>query len=108
MARPKRKIIVSIATSADGYIARPDGNVDWLNQRTKPSADYGMKAFFRSIDTILWGRKTYDWWLKNGGGQSFGPKVRSFIFSRRPRKSVQPGFEFVSRTDSGFRKAAPR
>jgi dihydrofolate reductase len=53
----QRKIIVYIATSADGYIARPDGNVDWLN-RPRPPGDYGMGAFFKSIDTILWGRKT--------------------------------------------------
>ena len=28
-----RKIIVYIATSADGYIARPNGDVEWLNRR---------------------------------------------------------------------------
>jgi dihydrofolate reductase len=53
----QRKIIVYIATSADGYIARPDGSVDWLN-RPMPKDGYGMTAFARSIDTILWGRKT--------------------------------------------------
>lgn len=55
----ERKIIVYIATSADGYIARPDGSVDWLN-RPVPKGAYGMAAFAPSIDTILWGRKTYD------------------------------------------------
>ena len=55
----ERKIIVYIATSADGYIARRDGNVDWLN-RPRTAGDYGIGAFYRSIDTILWGRKTYD------------------------------------------------
>jgi dihydrofolate reductase len=104
VARPKRKIVVFIATSADGYIARPDGNVDWLNQRTKPSADYGMKAFFRSIDTILWGRKTYHRWLKTSGGPSFGPKVRNFVFSRKPPKSAAPSFEFVREPIPDFAK----
>ena len=53
--KSKRKIIVYIATSADGYIARPDGDVEWLNRR--PSAvDYGMREFYATIDTILWGR----------------------------------------------------
>jgi dihydrofolate reductase len=51
---PERKIIVSIAASADGFIARRDGGVDWLD-RPRPKGDYGMAAFFRSIDTILWG-----------------------------------------------------
>ena len=58
----RRKIIVYIATSADGYIARPDGDVEWLN-RLPRKVDYGMKAFYATIDTILWGRKTYDWGL---------------------------------------------
>ena len=57
-----RKIIVYIATSADGYIARPNGDVEWLNRRPRKS-DYGITAFYRSIDTVLWGRKTYDWLL---------------------------------------------
>lgn len=59
---PKRKIIVFIATSADGYIARPDGDVEWLNRRPR-TIDYGMREFYPTLDTILWGRKTYDWLL---------------------------------------------
>ena len=60
--KTNRKIIAYIATSADGYIARPDGDVEWLNRRPD-NVDYGMKAFYATIDTILWGRKTYDWLL---------------------------------------------
>jgi dihydrofolate reductase len=58
----RRKIIVYIATSADGYIARPDGDVEWLDRRPR-TLDYGMREFYRTIDTILWGRRTYDWLL---------------------------------------------
>src|SRR5882762_8208261 len=58
----RRRIVVYIATSADGYIARPDGDVEWLN-RLPRTVDYGMRAFYTTIDTILWGRKTYDWLL---------------------------------------------
>lgn len=54
----RRKIIVYIAISADGYIARPDGDVEWLS-RPQPKGNYGIATFFKSIDTILWGRKTY-------------------------------------------------
>ena len=57
-----RKSIAYLATSADGYIARPDGDAKGLNRR--PSTDdYGMGEFYSTIDTILWGRKTYDWHL---------------------------------------------
>ena len=55
----RRKVITYIATSADGYIARKDGSVDWLD-RPRVKGDYGIGKFYRSIDTILWGRKTYE------------------------------------------------
>src|SRR5207244_4241908 len=65
-----RKIIVYIATSADGFIARKDGAVDWLD-RPRPRGNYGMGEFWKSIDTILFGRKTYDFvvqFVKQGEG----------------------------------------
>jgi dihydrofolate reductase len=95
-----RKIIVYIATSADGYIARPDGDVEWLNRRPS-TVDYGISTFYKTIDTILWGRKTYDWLLafhrKNGTkGEMFDTKLANYVFSRKPRKRPPPGVEFVS------------
>ena len=90
----RRKIIVYIATSADGYIARPDGGIDWLDRPT-PKGSYGMNDFYRSIDTILWGRKTYDFGVSMGG--PFDAKVRNYVFSRRPPAANPPkGVEFVS------------
>ena len=71
----RRKIIVYIATSADGYIARSDGGIDWLD-RPRPKGNYGMGEFFSSIDTILWGRKTYDEALDRGGIGMSGPQLR--------------------------------
>jgi dihydrofolate reductase len=110
----QRKIIVYIATSADGYIARPDGDVEWLNRRPN-NIDYGMKAFYRTIDTILWGRKTYDWLLayhkKHGlKGEMFDTKVANFVFSRKPPKRPAEGVEFVTQPVKKFAKklrAAP-
>lgn len=94
MKKP-RKVVVYIATSADGYIARPDGDVSWLD-RPRPKGQYGMGAFLRSIDTILWGRKTYtkgiEMGMKAGG---FGAKVKNYVFSRQPQGSLLPGFELV-------------
>jgi dihydrofolate reductase len=90
----QRKIIVYIATSADGYSARPDGDVDWLD-RPMPKGSYGMNAFARSIDTVLWGRKTYDFAVKMGGLGPFG-KLKHYVFSRRPPSDPAPEVEFVS------------
>jgi dihydrofolate reductase len=94
MAKKRRKIIVYIATSADGYISRPDGDVDWLS-RPSPKGNYGMEAFFKSIDTILWGRKTYAKGIDMGMKSSFDPRVRNYVFSRRQETPLLAGFEFV-------------
>jgi dihydrofolate reductase len=103
--RGKRKIIVYIAASADGYIARPDGDVEWLNRRPR-TVDYGMGAFYPTIDTILWGRKTYDWLLdyyrKKGRKARFDMKVANYVFSRKPPKRAPPGVEFVSEPVKSF------
>jgi dihydrofolate reductase len=94
MTKP-RKVIVHIATSADGYIARPDGDLDWLTSRPAPKGFYGMNAFMRTIDTMLLGRKTYDDSLRLGG--TFDPKSRHVVFSRHaPPPDVPPGVEFVN------------
>jgi dihydrofolate reductase len=98
--KERRKIIAYIATSADGFIARPDGDVEWLNRRP-PTAGHGMRAFYRSIDTILWGRKTYDWVLKYFKKQGlkegmFDKNVANYVFSRKPPKKAASGVEFVS------------
>jgi dihydrofolate reductase len=111
---PRRKIIVYVATSADGYIARPDGDVEWLNRRPS-TVDYGMREFYRRIDTILWGRKTYDWLLsyQRARGKTkglFDTKVANYVFSRKPPKRKAPGVEFVSEPVKAFARrlrAAP-
>jgi len=99
-AGARRKIIVYIATSADGYIARLDGNVEWLD-RPMPKDGYGMAAFARSIDTILWGRKTYDFAAKMGGVGMYG-KVKHYGFSRQPPSDPLSGVEFVSESIPEF------
>lgn len=76
----RRNIIVHIATSADGYIARRDGDLEWLTSRPAPKGFYGMNAFMKSIDTTLLGRKTYEVSLRLGA--TFGSKSRTIVFSR--------------------------
>ena len=96
-----RKIIVNIATSADGYIARRDGAIDWLTRRPPPKGFYGLGKFAKSIDTKVLGRKTFDWSLRNGA--KFGNDAPHCIFSRRsPPKSLPTGVEFLGNDISGF------
>jgi dihydrofolate reductase len=91
----RRNIIVYIATSADGYIARPDGDLEWLTSRPAPEGFDGMNAFMKSIDTKLLGRKTYEVSLRLGA--KFGAKCRHIVFSRHaPPADAPPGVEFVN------------
>jgi dihydrofolate reductase len=90
--------MVYIATSADGYIACKDGSVDWLD-RPRPAGDYGMGKFFKSVDTILWGRRTYDmvrrFEAEGKDSSAYYAGFKNYAFSRRPPRKVLPGFEFV-------------
>jgi dihydrofolate reductase len=104
--KAQREIIVYIATSADGYIARPDGDVERLN-RLPDTVDHGMTEFYPTIDAVLWGRKTYDWSLayyrkmRIKGGM-FDSKLANYVFSRTPPKPTTPGAEFVSEPVKAF------
>ena len=91
----RRKVIVEIAISADGYIARPDGDVAWIG-RPQPTENDGMDAFIKSIDTIVWGRKTYTKGVKMGMKDlEFGPTIKNYVFSRHSQRSLLQGFELV-------------
>jgi dihydrofolate reductase len=95
MTMKRRSVIVHIATSADGYIARPDGDLEWLTSRPAPEGFYGMNAFMRSIDTKLLGRKTFDAILRMGA--KFNSKNRNIVFSRHaPPADAPAGVEFVN------------
>jgi dihydrofolate reductase len=77
-----RKVILWLSISLDGYIARPDGAVDFLFM----PKDYSTAPFFASVDTAVMGRKTLDAALRMGGGGSFGGWSMTFyVLSRRGR-----------------------
>lgn len=80
-ASAQRKVILGLGISLDGYIARRDGSVDFLFM----PKDYSMGEFFKTIDTAVLGRKTYDDGLKMGG--TFTGKTKYYVFSR----SLPPG-----------------
>lgn len=63
-----RQLVLYIAMSLDGYIAKPDGNIDFLSIVETPGEDYGYADFLQSIDTVIWGRKTFDKVLSFGIG----------------------------------------
>jgi dihydrofolate reductase len=90
-----RRIIVHIAASADGYIARPDGDLDWLTSRPAPKGFYGLPEFERSIDARILGRKTFD--ASVALGARFGAGDVHYVFSRQPPPASAPaGVHFVT------------
>ncbi|WTW92468.1 dihydrofolate reductase family protein [Streptomycetaceae bacterium NBC_01309] len=51
---------VFIATSLDGFIARPDGDIEWLTSRGEKAGDLGYDDFIAGVDTVVMGRATYE------------------------------------------------
>jgi dihydrofolate reductase len=64
----KRKVILYICMSLDGFIATEDDDISWLSLVEKEGEDYGYTEFVKSIDTYIVGRKTYDKVLQLTGG----------------------------------------
>ncbi|MFN3403017.1 MAG: hypothetical protein ACK40G_02910 [Cytophagaceae bacterium] len=56
----ERKVILYIAMSLDGFIAKDEDNLDFLSVAEWPGEDYGYASFQKEVDTLIWGRKTYD------------------------------------------------
>ena len=96
----RRKFIFYGATSVDGFIARPDGSVDWLD-RPRPKGNYGISAFYRSIDTVVVGRKTYDVAVK-WGMPEVDPHKKVYVFSRTLKQAASAKLSMVSGDAQGF------
>ena len=87
-----RKVILSIATSLDGFIAKPNGSVNWLKNIPNPNKiDYGIGEFIKSIDTTMMGNNTYKEILGYNIPFPF-PDKKNFVFS----KTSQTNTEYVS------------
>ena len=71
-----RQVILGLAVSLDGFIEGPNGEYDWC----LTDQDYGMSAFFKRIDAIFIGRKTYEMSLGMENDGSF-PKLQEYVFS---------------------------
>jgi dihydrofolate reductase len=75
-----RKVTFGGANSLDNFIARPDHAVDWL--LWGPEAAAIMTDYWKTIDTILMGRKTYEVAVGNGQGGAGYPGMKTYVFSR--------------------------
>lgn len=78
------KIRYQVATSLDGYIAGPNGEIDWIV--TDPEIDFG--AIFSQFDTLLMGRRTFDFMAQSNHATM--PGMKTIVFSRTLQQADHP------------------
>ncbi len=84
-----RKLSIFIAMSVDGYIAKPNDDLSFLNMVEKEGEDYGYSDFIDTIDTLIVGRKTYEYVLKNIGASHYDNGQRDvYVITRTARPNV--------------------
>lgn len=83
------RIILYIATSLDGYIAREDGGIDWLEKLPMPEGeDFGYTEFYENVSTVVMGRKTYDEVMGFGVEWPY-TKCESYVVTTNPSYKTQ-------------------
>ncbi|MDW2879494.1 MULTISPECIES: dihydrofolate reductase family protein [Bacillaceae] len=76
-----RNIVLFIAQSLDGYIATKEDSLEWLF-KVEGEGDNGYSEFYEEIDTIIMGKRTYDWIMKHEKGQFPYKNKDCYVFSR--------------------------
>jgi dihydrofolate reductase len=96
-----RKVTFGGANSFDNYFARKDDSVDWLMWTDEVAPI--MAEFWKSIDTIVMGRRTYEVALRMGVGGGAYPGMKNYVFSRtmKPKKKVK-NLEFIAEDAAEF------
>ena len=97
-----RKVTYGGAASLDLYIAGPDEALDWLRWSDEAAAITG--ASWKGVDTILMGRKTYEFAARSGGGPEGASSIKTYIFSRTMAGAPE-GAELVRDDAVGFVRA---
>lgn len=93
-----RKLVLYIAVSLDGFIAGEGERLDWLD-RVEGQGDNGYEVFYSGVDTLLMGRKTYDWIMANAEFPYSGKEC--YVFSHTPKENTKD-VTFVSEDPAEF------
>lgn len=84
-----RQLSLFIACSLDGYIAKPNDDLSFLKMVEKEGEDYGYAAFIEQIDTIILGRKTYDYVVREIGAEHYDNGERAiYVITSQKRAAV--------------------
>jgi dihydrofolate reductase len=82
-----RKVILFIAASLDGFIAKPNDDLSFLSIVQQEGEDYGYTEFIKSVDTVILGRKTYDWVMTQVSVFPHADK-NTFVITRMARTAI--------------------
>jgi dihydrofolate reductase len=93
-----RKVTFGVANSLDNFIARRDRAVDWLVWDDEVASI--TAEFWKTIDTVVMGRKTYEVALRSG--TTSYPGVKNYVFSRTMKQSPGEKVEIISADAAGF------
>lgn len=83
-----RKVVLYVAMSLDGYLAKLDGDISFLSCVEQKGEDYGYSDFSKSVDTVIIGRKTYDHVIEMGYDYPHQDK-EVYILSRSERQEKE-------------------
>ncbi|WLR42580.1 dihydrofolate reductase family protein [Bacillus carboniphilus] len=96
-----RKVVLYIAASLDGFIAKEDDDLNWLEEM-EVEGDCGYSEFYQSIDTVIMGKRTYDYILKHAEMFPY-PDKKCYVFSTSKTGSDEH-VEFVNEDVGSFTK----
>ena len=95
-----RKVTFAVANSLDNYIARKDGSVDWILGGEEATS--AMTEFWKTIDAVVIGRRTYEPVLKSGTPFPAYPGVKNYVLSRTLKESPDKNVEVIGEDVVGF------
>ncbi len=97
-----RRVRYHVAASLDGFIAGPDGEIDWI----VPDTTVDFAALFAGFDTVLLGRRTYELTLRPGA-PAWPAGWHVYVFSQTLQPAEHPAVTVID-TDAGAAVAALR
>jgi len=95
-----KKVILNLAVTLDGFVEGPNGEIDWCsmdNEQENQAVDAHFDQFLDGIDTIFYGRVSYDMWGEHQPAENAPPAEkklwkgvhakRKYVFSNKPKNS---------------------
>jgi dihydrofolate reductase len=95
-----RKVTFRVANSLDNYIARKDGAVDWILGGEEASS--AMADFWKTLDTVVIGRQTYEPVLNSGTPFPTYPGVKNYVISQTLKESSDKNVEIIREDAAEF------